>query len=284
MLSLRSKGYSGDCWGYNFDWQGRRIFLFPKNTPTVVATTFCVNALLEAFEITRDKRYLDSAVSSAKFIINDLHRSQCKEGFLFSYSPLQGNNKVINASLLGAKSLSLISKYEEKEEYRKLAKETIETCCQLQEEDGSWIYGLGDTQSWKDSFHTGYNLDALISYRQCTQDDSFDKYIDKGYEYYIKNFFTDNGVPKYYNNTMYPIDIHCPGQLLVTLSRLDKFEENRELIDKVLSWTIENMQDKKGYFYYQIKQGIDSKISYMRWSNAFMFNALSYYLMEISKK
>jgi len=40
------------------------------------------------------------------------------------------------------------------------------------------------------------------------------------------------------------------------------------------------MQDKKGYFYYQLKKGMSSKISYMRWSNAFMFNAMSYYLKE----
>ena len=54
-----------------------------------------------------------------------------------------------------------------------------------------------------------------------------------------------------------------------------------ELAKKVLQWTIRNMQDKKGYFYYQLKPGISSKISYMRWSNAFMFNAMSHYLLAI---
>jgi hypothetical protein len=51
------------------------------------------------------------------------------------------------------------------------------------------------------------------------------------------------------------------------------------LAENVLNWTVEHMQDKKGYFYYQLKQGMNSKIPYMRWSNAFMFNALSYYLL-----
>ena len=27
LLSLKSTGYSGACWGYNFDWQARRLFL-----------------------------------------------------------------------------------------------------------------------------------------------------------------------------------------------------------------------------------------------------------------
>jgi hypothetical protein len=43
------------------------------------------------------------------------------------------------------------------------------------------------------------------------------------------------------------------------------------------------MFNKKGYFYYQLKKGVSSKIPYMRWSNAFMFNALSVYLLNNTK-
>ena len=46
LISMQSKGYSGACWGYNFDWQARRLFLFPKFTPTVVATNFYATALM----------------------------------------------------------------------------------------------------------------------------------------------------------------------------------------------------------------------------------------------
>lgn len=68
-------------------------------------------------------------------------------------------------------------------------------------------------QSWVDSFHTGYNLDALIAYQELTGDNKYRKYIEKGFEYYIQNFFEANGMPKYYDNRTYPIDIHCPGQV-----------------------------------------------------------------------
>ena len=30
LIELRSKGYHGSCWGYNFDWQSRRLFLFKR--------------------------------------------------------------------------------------------------------------------------------------------------------------------------------------------------------------------------------------------------------------
>lgn len=281
LLGLQSKGdYHGACWGYNFDWQARRLFLFPKYTPTVVATNFCATALMEAYEATGNQQYLDTALTAAEFVKEDLHRYQCEDGFLFSYSKLPGNDTVYNASLLGSRLLSYCYKYSGNEEYRELAETSVKACCKGQREDGAWVYGLLPVQSWVDSFHTGYNLDGLIAYEEQTGDTKYHNYIEKGFDYYIKNFFEPDGTPKYYDNQMYPIDIHCPGQLFVTLSRLHKFEKYMELAEKVLDWTIQNMQDERGYFYYQLKKGISSKISYMRWSNAFMFCALTYYLLE----
>jgi len=48
LLELKTKGYSGACWGYNFDWQARAFFQ-PKYTPTVVATSFIAEALINAY-------------------------------------------------------------------------------------------------------------------------------------------------------------------------------------------------------------------------------------------
>jgi len=281
LLTLQSKGdYHGACWGYNFDWQARRLFLFPKGTPTVVATNFCTTALMEAYEVTGERRYLDVALTAAEFVKEDLHRHACDEGFLFSYSKLPGNDTVYNASLLGSRLLSYCYKYTGNEEYRELAEASVKACCLGQREDGVWVYGLLPVQGWVDSFHTGYNLDGLIAYEELTGDGKYHEYIEKGFRYYIEHFFEPDGTPKYYDNQMYPIDIHCPGQLFVTLSRLHRFAEFRPLAEKVLDWTLRNMQDRRGYFYYQLKKGLSSKISYMRWSNAFMFCAMSYYLLE----
>ena len=280
LLSLKSTGYSGACWGYNFDWQARRLFLFKKHTPTVVATCFCVEALLESFEITKNEAVLKETLTAANFVVNDLTRTPNGNGFFFSYSVKDGNNTVINASLLGAKILSLCYKYTKNEEYFKFAKKAIETACELQKEDGSWIYGLLPIQYRIDSFHTGYNLDAISMYQNCTGDNQFNSYLEKGFVYYIAHFFEADGTPKYYNNKTYPIDIHCPAQLFVTLSKLDRFKAHNDLATKVFNWSINNMQSSKGFFYYQLKKGLSSKIPYMRWSNAFMFNAMTFYFKE----
>ena len=275
LESKKVRNYSGDCWGYSFDWQARRLFFFPKNTPTVVATSFCAEALFQAYEVTKDKLILESAISSGEFIVNDLKRIVHNSGFLFSYSPLDGNNSVYNATLLGAKVLSMCYKYTGDNKYKELAYESIKAVCEGQSEDGSWIYGLLRIQSWKDSFHTGYNLESIAMYKECTKDDSFDPYIEKGFDYYITHFFKEDGTPKYYHDKTYPIDIHCSGQLFSTLLKLNKYNSHSELAKKVLDWTTTNMQDQRGFFYYQFKNTFSSKISYMRWSNAFMFNALT---------
>jgi len=280
LNDLKNTNYSGACWGYNFDWQARRLFLFPAFTPTVVATTFCTEALFKAYELTKVEKYKYLALSAANFVMKDLNRTSHHSGFLFSYSTLNGNNTVYNASLLGAKLLSLSYKYSGNEDYKKTAEQAVRAACEGQNNDGSWLYGLLPVQSWVDSFHTGYNLDAISTYQNCTGDNQFSSNLKKGFAYYITNFFETNGTPKYFNNKTYPIDIHCPGQLFVTLSKLNQFKMYKDLASKVIIWSIKNMQSKEGYFYYQLKKIWSSKIPYMRWSNAFMFNSMTFYFKE----
>ena len=280
LIELQTKGYSGSCWGYNFDWQSRAFFL-KKETPTVVATSFIASALLDAYDITKDKKYLETAISSTKFILNDLNRTPKDEGFIFSYSPYD-STRVYNASLLGSKILARVYSYTKNEELLSVAKASVMACANSQREDGAWIYGELKIQNWVDSFHTGYNLECIYEYQKYTGDNSFDEAIKKGLDYYLKNFFLENGTPKYYDNKTYPIDVHAPAQFIATLYKLDKLIENKELINKVLEWTIENMQDKKGYFYYQLKPSISSKIPYMRWAQAWMFYGMSFYLKEFN--
>ena len=88
---------------------------------------------------------------------------------------------------------------------------------------------------------------------------------------------------KYYNNALYPIDIHAPAQMIVTLQKMGVIEEYREMVDGVLQWTILNMQDSKGYFYYQKKKYFSSKIPYIRWAQAWMFYGFSYYSLSLKK-
>lgn len=276
ILILQTVGYSGSCWGYNFDWQSRAFFL-PKKTPTIVVTSFVANALLDAYEVTKEKRYLDASVSSSKFILYDLNHTNKERGFIFSYSPYD-NTAVYNASLLGSKLLARIYHYTKNEILLETARNSIQACVDAQNSDGSWVYGELPIQNWIDSFHTGYNIEAIATYQHYSKDMRFEKSIEKGLEFYIKNLFLCNGIPKYYHDRVYPLDIHSPAQFIVTLYRTGTLKKNIYLVEQVLRWTIDNMQDPKGYFYYQQKSFMRSNIPYMRWSEAWMFYGLSFYL------
>lgn len=274
LLELKSNGYSGACWGYNFDWQARAFFQ-PIGTPTVVASTFIGYALLDAYDILKDELYKDVAISVKDFILNDLNRTYDDNGdFAFSYSPLD-STQVFNASLLGSRMLSRLYSFTGDDNLLVEAKKSVQFCINHQRNDGSWGYGILPFHSWIDNFHTGYNLECIYEYQKYSGDKSYSYNIDKGLDYYLNTFFTKEGIAKYYNDSLYPVDIHASAQLVITLDRLGEYNDNKDLIDRVFRWTISNMQSKKGFFYFQKKKYLTSKIPYMRWSQAWMFAALS---------
>jgi len=279
VINLSTPGYSGACWGYNFDWESRAFFQ-PKYTPTIVASVFIGYALLDAYEILKDEKLLKTAISVSEFILKDLNRTiDENDNFSFSYSPLD-QSQVFNATLLGSRLLARIFKYTNNKILLSEAKKSIDFCIRYQKADGSWTYSTLPFHQWIDNFHTGYNLECLSEYQKYSGDKSYHKNIDKGFNYYLNTFFLDDGRCKYYNNSLYPVDIHAPAQFIVTLHRLGRLEENRNAAEKVLTWAIDHMQDKKGYFYFQRKRGITSKIPYMRWAQAWMFYAMSIYKLH----
>lgn len=277
IYSTVSPGYSGACWGYNFDWEARAFFQ-PKGTPTVVASVFVASALLDAYDITGDKTLLQTARSTCDFILKDLNRTYDKDGnFSFSYSKMD-TSVVFNASLLGSRLLARVYYHTKELQLREEARKSVAFCCAHQQPNGAWAYGTYDFHQWIDNFHTGYNLECIHDYSRFTGDISFKHCVDIGFEYYIKTFFTEEGVPRYYSSSTYPIDVHAPAQLVITLCKLNKVNQHKQLLDKVLYWTIDHMQNSQGYFYYQINKYFSSKIPYMRWSQSWMFYALSTYL------
>jgi rhamnogalacturonyl hydrolase YesR len=282
LITLQSPGYSGSCWGYYFDWQARAFFQ-PAYTPTVVATSFVTEALIQAYELTRKGKYLETAISSADFVLKDLNRTKGEQdSFCFSYSPLD-HTQVFNASLLGARLLAHIYQYTGNVLLKEEAGRAIRYVCGKQQDNGAWAYGTLPFHDWIDNFHTGFNLECISDYQQFTGDQQFRQHIEKGFGFYVNNFFEEDGASKYYHNKRYPIDIHAPAQLMVTLCKLDHFDRYRPLADKVLQWTIDHMRSPQGFFYYQKKKWSQSRIPYMRWAQAWMFYAMSYYLIYANK-
>ena len=263
------------CWGYSFPWQGRSV-LAPRGAPNLVCTVFVANALLDAYEKRQDTNYLTMAVSAAEYLLNELYWEDDNGNAGFSYPLPSFQTRVHNANFLGAAILCRIYKHTSEKKFLKPALKAARYSALMQHPDGSWDYGEHDKQQWIDNFHTGYNLEALRTICNNLNTDEFEPHIRRGFIFYRDHFFREDGAPKYFHNKTYPIDIHSVAQSIITLMEFrDLDPTNLDLAQRVFDWAINNMWDDRGYFYYQMTPYCKNKISYMRWSQAWMLLALA---------
>jgi len=273
LESLIPNGFKGACWGYDFPWESRYATI-PAYQPTVVATGIITNGLYKAYLKTNDKKISNLIIRSCDFVLNDLNKSIEKDGtFCFSYSPFD-NEKVFNASLKGARILAQGYSITKNELWKQTAKNAIEYVIRYQGNNGSWIYSQSNSGKWIDNYHTGYVLDCIAEYQLLCNDYTFNTNLLKGTLYYTESFFKENGQPKFYNEESLPVDCTAAAQSILTLSR----NNDLNLANKVAIWTINNMQDNEGYFYFRRYKYTIDKTSFMRWSNAWMFAGLTEYL------
>jgi hypothetical protein len=101
--------------------------------------------------------------------------------------------------------------------------------------------------------------------------------MNRGYEYWKKTFFLADGTPRYYSHKTLPIDIQCCSQAIDTLVFFrDRDPESLEVAGRVAQWTIRNMQDRTGYFYYRrFSPWMVNKTATLHWGQATMLCALA---------
>jgi hypothetical protein len=99
----------------------------------------------------------------------------------------------------------------------------------------------------------------------------------KGYEYWKNRFFLEDGTPRYYDKKTLPIDIQCSSQAIDTLVFFNDVDPaGLDLSIKVARWTIKNMQDRSGYFYYRrYNSWLVNKTPTLHWGQATMMCALA---------
>lgn len=275
LVDHQTPGYSGACWGNHFDYQSRTFYL-PKGMPTIVWTSLIGHAFLDGYDHLKNDRYLQVAVSACDHILRDLSTCPDGEGTCISYIPGQ-NSQVHNANTLGASLLARTYSYTGNEACLALARKAMQYTAQHQRQDASWYYGEKANLHWVDNFHTAYVLDCFKHYSNSTGDHRFDESMRRGYEYWKKTFFLGDGTPRYYDRKTLPIDIQCSSQAIDTLVYFSEHDpDSLSLALKVAQWTIENMQDRTGYFYYRrYSPWLVNKTPTLHWGQATMMSALA---------
>lgn len=309
LLDAKIETAHGTAWGYNFDWQGR-AFYAPKGTPTVVPTAFAIRALVEATAAlnTSDEagtlssdvcKYLTAATSACRFILNDLNRGDESDAEVcFSYTPLD-RTCVFNASLLAGEALASVGALTRSAEWVAEGLRAARYVVRRQREDGSWAYGADAYQSWSDNFHTAFVLTSLARVLRVCERREFEsvavkndsdareeirRAMERGYAFWRSSFFLADGWPKYYHRSAHPADAHSAGASIVACVELRELEPDAlELATRVARWTVRELFDPRGFFYYQKRRFHIVRTPYMRWSQAWMMYGLAR-LLEVSSE
>ena len=274
LIENKSPGYGEYSWGKHFDFASRGG-LYGAFEPILVWTALIAQAFLEAYEIFGEERYLNVADSACRWIMG-LPRNRTETGFCMGYHYQDFESDIHNSNMVGAAVLARTAKHTKNSEYLEVAKEAMTYSCTRQLPDGAWWYGEDPTNHWIDNFHTGYNLDALKCYIEYSGDRDYEGVLRTGLEFYKRHFFEDSGRPKYYHNRTYPVDSQCASQAMDTLANASEYDgSSLQLGLKVAEWTIGNMRDREGFFYYrQYPLGIRAKTPMLHWAQATTYKGL----------
>ncbi len=274
-----SKGYSGKCWGYNFNWSSPGSFL-PAYTPSVVVTSFICDGIFEYYKLTGNPDAKEILTSAADYIDKDIQVVSFSDGIAFSYTHIK-KDCCYNASLLAAEILAKADFVNNSAIWTSRINRAIDFALSKQKADGEWYYSY-DLDSGAErrqiDFHQGFILVSLNNLYNLLKSERQDmkSAIEKGLLFYRDNQFNSKGRSFWRIPSKWPVDIHHQSQGIITFCKLKKFDQSYfSFAEKIAEYTIRNMRSDKGYFYFRKYPLITNKISYMRWAQAWMMLALS---------
>ena len=269
-----------NCWGYNFEWQAK-AFNVPLGTPNIVTTYFVSLAIYKLGLLLNDSGLQEQALNSAFFMQENLIR-KVNKNYIFNYVP-NYDAFVHNANLFGAYWCLLSGKKINDNDLVYKSISAIQFTINDQNSDGSWIYGHQSHHNWVDSFHTGYNLELIYEINKILNKSEYKEVVNLGYQYYLKKFITNDGKVKYFNNTLYPLDVHSYAQAIITIIKLDP--SNTDILNIIVKSLIKEMYivaEKR--FRYQKGKFFSNNINYLRWTQAWAYYSLCKYNNLLNEK
>ena len=279
LALLLERRVRGRAWGYPYPWQDPGFFA-PTDTPNAVVSAFVCEAFLDAFELTGDQHYLDVVGEALAFFNEELTVLKDEpEELCLAYMPMPMRMRVMDVSILIGAMLARYIALAGRSDAT-LASRARRLVCYVvrrQTSEGAWFYTdpPGDSHIRHDNYHTGFILDALHRYMRASGDREFESNYRDGLAFYAANHFSAHGAPRWMSDTEYPYDIHGAAQGIITFSR--HRERYPQLADRITHWTLSNMYDGAGRFYYQRTRWYTQRFPLLRWCNAWMARALAVY-------
>lgn len=280
LLMARSLDFDrGVGWGLNFPYTTRFTNAASK-TPNLYNTLNAGHALLDGYSLLDSADIQSTIRSIVSFMFDYLGVVEIdKSTMWFRYYP---NQKIPNFNV-NATAASFFLRANRSLGDPIVPSEIIDGLLNLlmkyQNHDGSWYYTPSENGKWIDGYHTGFILDALLYLQEVGYDYPLQAPLKKAIEFYVRELFTTEGIPKFYSHRLYPIEAQNCAQAIQTLSKCVIQGQfcDKHFLQKVVHQTITHLYDPSGYFYYKKDRLWTNRQFYSRWSHTPMILAMIYY-------
>ena len=305
LTTSRCHDFKEYCWGYPFDWVWRGGVI-KQQTPLITTTPYVYEAFLQVCEIlehtsefrplTSDlrpldllgeyKQILESIARHASVDIKDFRTSETASSC--SYTPFDEGG-VVNAAAYRAFLLTSASQVFSRDDYWRIAERNLNFVLENQNPDGSWPYAVDGVRDFVDHFHTCFVMKALAKIHALTGYEGCDEALTRGVEYYLKNLFDKDGLPKPFSKaprlTVYKRELYdCAECINLCLLLRDRFPQLEATLETVLKGVLKDWIKPDGSFRSRrLHLGWDN-VPMHRWGQSQMFRSLAYYLREGSER
>jgi len=284
LKESRCPGYAHYCWGYPFNWETRRGTMW-QGTPLITTVPYVYEAFREVHRIDRDPKWRDIMLSIAQHAAEDYHDFEISaDASSCSYNPLPGEpGGVINASAYRAFLLTAAAQDFNEPRYDQIARRNMNFVVQSQNPDGSWYYSIDGERDFVDHFHTCFVLKALAKIEAMTNDPACTKAIERGVDYYVRNLFDEDGLPKPFSRrprmTVYRRELYDYAECMnVAVLLQGRFPALDRILDHVV--LMDGWQKRDGSFRSrQLLAGWDD-VPMHRWAQSQLFRSLSLFLLQ----
>ena len=287
LKETRAPGYQHYAWGYPFNWETRRGTMW-QATPLITTVPYVYEAFREVYLIDGDQKWrevMQSIAHHAAEDYSDVKTSANASSCAYKPGP-EDSSGVINASAYRAFLLTAAAADFSDERYRQLADRNLNFVIESQNADGSWPYSTDEARLFVDHFHTCFVLKALAKIEAITNNSACTKAIERGVDYYVKNLFDEEGLPKPFSRrprmTVYRRELYdyaeCINVGVLLAGRFPALDEN---LSRVIS--LDGWQKPDGSFRSrQLLLGWDN-VPMHRWAQSQLFRSLCLLLYRSSQ-
>jgi len=287
LEKTRCPDYSEFCWGYPFDWV-TRTGVIPAGTPLITTTPYVFEAFLQVHNLQPTAGRKNVLASISRHVATDIKDFKTSErGSTCSYTP-HDQGKIVNASAYRAFTLTSAARFFSNEEYARLARRNVAFVLETQKPDGSWPYAVDGVRDFVDHFHTCFVMKGLAKIYLLTGDKECLNALGRGLEYYLKNLFSENGMPRPFARaprlTVYQCELYdCAECINLCLLLRNEFPKLQKTLDTVVNEIVTHWVKPDGSFRSRrLMFGWDN-VPMHRWAQSQMFRSLAFYLSESKK-